>query len=394
MNIISNFKQQITLFWGNIPDRKKQWGMLILAFVVFLFASEFIGINESSGVDFMRGFKDGWNDSHAEDCGDCGDLALSGTWLYLTMFASLAISLPIFILFLIGFSLLFYKLLFKRILYQTTTLNIVTFVLTLLILYNVFYYVIEWLFIKNNAFKDAGKAMKDVREYATAAFSFFLVMVIVVHGFIRNAFQNSKQQAELLQQKSEAEIQALKAQINPHFLFNTLNNLYGTAIVEGSPKTASGIEQLAGIMRHAVEGSKNDKIGIEKEIKFLHDYIEIQSIRFPKLPTISVNYAINWDETPAEIAPLLLMTFIENAFKYGISTNQKSFVDVSLTINNQQLTFNCRNSKVQRTQLEEGTGTGIENTEKRLKLLYPAKHSLAISPTENEFVVNLTIDLT
>lgn len=221
----------------------------------------------------------------------------------------------------------------------------------------------------------------------------FWVAFAFLYAVIAYTSDSQQRMRTLVLAKARAEISALKAQINPHFLFNTLNNLYGTAIVEDSPKTAEGIQQLAGIMRHAVESSKNERVEIGKEIRFLQDYIEIQQIRIPKRENIKISTEISWDEKSAQIAPLILMTFAENAFKYGISITQQSFLEMSLKVENQQLTFICRNSIVPRTQIEKGTGTGVENTQKRLQLLYPNKHTLNINQTDTVYEVFLTINL-
>jgi len=145
-------------------------------------------------------------------------------------------------------------------------------------------------------------------------------------------------------------------------------------------------------MRHAVESSKNGSVEVEKEIKFLRDYIEIQQIRIPKRDNICISSTINWDEKAATVAPLILMTFVENAFKYGISFAHECFVEIKLTIENHQLTFECCNSVVPHAQIEKGTG--IENTLKRLHLLYPNRHTVRVSKSETTFEVFLTISLT
>lgn len=385
MGIVSGFTERVGLLWNNIPEKKRQWGSLVIAFVIFLLASEFLGINDGALDAYNRGFN--------ESCEGCSEEKHSfGVFFITSIIALIVLALPVYgILWAIG--QIFYRVLFQFVLNKVDVFSTITFSLIALSLYNIFYLGIEWIFEQNEAFADKGEAMKSTREYASMGISFMLLCYIIAYGFIKNSFKSKKEQALLLQQKAAAEIQALKAQINPHFLFNTLNNLFGTAIVEDSPKTAGGIEQLAGIMRHAVESSKNDRISIEKEIKFMRDYIEIQQIRLPNVAHITIDYKINWDEKPSEIAPLVLMTFIENAFKYGISTNQESFVNIILTIENQQLIFVCKNSIVQRTQVEAGTGTGIENTKKRLELFYPQKHKLQILEKENEFEVHLTIDL-
>ena len=195
-------------------------------------------------------------------------------------------------------------------------------------------------------------------------------------------------------QKTKVELSALKAQINPHFLFNVLNNLYGTAIVEDSPKTAEGIQQLSSIMRHVVEGTKNERISAEKEVQFLYDFVELNKMRIPKRDNIRININIDWDEQPTQIAPLLVIPYIENAFKYGISITQESFIDLKFQIKDQKLSFSCRNSVIKQfDKLEVGTSTGLENTKRRLMLNYPHKHSLKIFNENNIFEVALEVNL-
>jgi LytS/YehU family sensor histidine kinase len=278
---------------------------------------------------------------------------------------------------------------------EYSPVRIILFVLWTLILFLLIY---TGIYNSQENLKEFGKGLpkddrKEMLEYFSGAISLWLIFIPIIYGIVKRVIAHTKSQAELLAQKSAAEIQALKAQINPHFLFNTLNNLYGNAIVEDSPKTAEGIMQLSSIMRHAVESSKTNTIDIEKEISFLLDYIEIQQMRIPKRDNISITSSLNWDEIPAEITPLILLTFVENAFKFGISFADICFVDIKLNVDNQQLSFVCRNSVIPRIELEPGTGTGVENTIKRLALLYPERHSIQINQTERVYEVFLTINL-
>ncbi len=217
---------------------------------------------------------------------------------------------------------------------------------------------------------------------------------MVVYSYFAYASESYKKIRELAFQKTKAELVALKAQINPHFLFNILNNLYGQAIVEDSPKTASGIERLSRIMRHVVEETKTERSPIEKELKFVEDFIELQKMRIPDRPNIKLSTEIFWDGEPANIAPLLVIPFIENAFKFGISVNNESFFDMRLKIENKILLFESRNSIVKKAdKLEIGTGTGLENTRRRLDLYYPGRYSL-ITTSENEvFEVKMQVKL-
>jgi sensor histidine kinase YesM len=210
---------------------------------------------------------------------------------------------------------------------------------------------------------------------------------------VRSYRQNRRRQKELELQRTQAELQALKAQVNPHFMFNTLNNLYGTAITGNMDRTAAGIEQLSSVMRHITEASQRDVIPIEQELRFVEDTVELHRMRVPQTESIQIRVVIDWDKKPAQVAPLLLNPLVENAFKYGISMQHPSFVDISIRVTDAVLTGTIRNSIVSRTHLEKGTGTGLRNVRQRLSLAYPNRHSLRIDETNEEFAVHLQITL-
>lgn len=225
-------------------------------------------------------------------------------------------------------------------------------------------------------------------------FTNFWLISMVVYSYFAYASESYNKIRELALQKTKAELVALKAQINPHFLFNVLNNLYGQAIVEDSPKTASGIERLSRIMRHVVEETKTERSPIEKELKFVEDFIELQKMRIPNRPNIKLSTEIFWDGESANIAPLLVIPFIENAFKYGISVNNESFFDMRLRVENKILLFESRNSIIKKAdKLEIGTGTGLENTRRRLDLYYPGRYSLNITSENEVFEVKMQVKL-
>jgi sensor histidine kinase YesM len=222
----------------------------------------------------------------------------------------------------------------------------------------------------------------------------FWMLSMVIYSYFVYASESYNKIRELALQKTKAELVALKAQINPHFLFNVLNNLYGQAIVEDSPKTASGIERLSRIMRHVVEETKTERSPIEKELKFVEDFIELQKMRIPDRPNIKLSTEVFWDGEPANIAPLLVIPFIENAFKYGISVTNESFYGMKLRVENKILLFESRNSIIKKAdKLEMGTGTGLENTRKRLNLYYSGRYSLSISSENEVFEVKMQVKL-
>ena len=301
----------------------------------------------------------------------------------------------------------FYHLFFKYILQKTNTIYVIAFIIWLLVFYTLFWEGLHLIVEKNNAFEMRyfydgkedfavykKKIIKEYRENYVTVITALSFLFIIAYGLVKNYIQTTKTQAKLIAQKSQAELAALKAQINPHFLFNVLNNLYGTAIVEESPKTSEGILQLSSIMRHVVEGTKNEKMELEKEVRFLNDYIDLSKIRIPNRPNIRIETKIDYDETPTMIAPLLVIPYLENAFKYGISMNEECFIEMSYIVKNQQLEFVCRNSIIKTNdKLEVGTGTGLENTQKRLDLYYPAGYQLNTSSMDGVFTVKLSVNL-
>ena len=202
-----------------------------------------------------------------------------------------------------------------------------------------------------------------------------------------------RRQLALIQQRTQAELDALKAQVNPHFLFNSLNNIYGTAMLEESPRTAESIQQLSGIVRYVMEESRLQTTDIQRELRFIDDYVELQRIRLPNLGTIEITTQVNWDEQPAQIVPLLLNPLIENAFKYGISMQYLCFVRINLQVQNGTLHLITENSVLPRTNLEKGTGLGLANVRQRLALAYPDRHKLIVEEKNELFRVDLTIKL-
>ena len=357
-------------------------------------------------MDFVKGMNDGFKENDKTNFDAIGEEPTP-----IKDFIGIFIGL-IFIVFIFGLLVtllgnFFYHLFLKYILQKSNTLYITAFVVWFLVLYNFTWELWFKVFNKTNAFERHFLSVKKLmsekeftslltdyqQDYASLATALILLSIFA-YVFIKNYIQTTRTQAKLIAQKSQAELAALKAQINPHFLFNVLNNLYGTAIVEESPKTSEGILQLSSIMRHVVEGTKNEKIELEKEIRFLNDYIDLSKIRIPNRPNIRIETTIDTDETPTMIAPLLVIPYLENAFKYGISMNEECFIEMSYIVKNKQLEFVCRNSIIKTNdKLEVGTGTGLENTQKRLDLYYPSGYQLNTSSMDGVFIVKLSVNL-
>ena len=188
--------------------------------------------------------------------------------------------------------------------------------------------------------------------------------------------------------KANAELSFLKAQINPHFLFNTLNNIFSLA-VKKSDNTAASIMKLSNIMRYITDEANHHFVPLYYEVNCIKDYIDLQRLRLSK--TSEVNFCVTGNLGDHSIPPLLLMTFVENVFKYGISNHETSEVTIKLFRVENGIRFFCQNKIFSSLRNADRTGIGIANAKKRLKHLYPNKHTLNITNVNGLFTVNLTI---
>lgn len=193
--------------------------------------------------------------------------------------------------------------------------------------------------------------------------------------------------------KNEMEILSLKEQINPHFLFNTLNNIYGQAIEDNSHCTASSILKLSAMLRHVVHDAQYPWVSVNKELIYLENYIQLQRQRLGEGVELTYLTKGKFDES-LKIAPLILIPFIENAFKHGINPDQKSFISINIDILEDKLSLVVKNKKVNiRLQAHEKSGAGMKITLERLRMLYPKKHELHIDDTPDHYLVNLKLEL-
>ncbi|MPR37357.1 sensor histidine kinase [Salmonirosea aquatica] len=223
----------------------------------------------------------------------------------------------------------------------------------------------------------------------------FLAFILYAcfHALLRNFVQQRLDRSEQRVHQSEAEVNALKAQINPHFFFNALNNIYGTALDEQAERTAESIEQLSGLMRYTMRQAQQKHVPVQEEMDFIRDYLQLQRVRLPVKETIRIDTQTHYDGQPARIAPLLLIPFVENAFRYGISMDHSCFLSLRLTVENRELTFVLENSVLPGRERLKGQGIGLVNVQKRLDLLYPGTHQLVMRESPDYYRVELHIQL-
>jgi len=195
--------------------------------------------------------------------------------------------------------------------------------------------------------------------------------------------------------QSTANLDFLRSQINPHFLFNALNNIYGMAIMENAERTSEGIEKLSDMMRFMLQENMQERISLSREIDYLNNYISLQNLRTDANPMVQIETHIQ-DVDTHQVAPMLLIPFVENAFKHGISFREPSRISVGLEIKEKTLYFDVYNSihpKPANDPEKYSSGIGLDNVRQRLQLLYPNKHELTIRDTNKEYFVHLILQL-
>ena len=192
-------------------------------------------------------------------------------------------------------------------------------------------------------------------------------------------------------EKLISELSYLKAQINPHFLFNTLNSIYSLAI-EKSEHTATAIVTLSGMMRYTISETVEKFVSLEKEMNYINSYIELQKLRLGD--TAIVNYIVDGDISDKTIAPLVLIPFIENAFKHGVNPEETSQIDIQISVSDTYLYLHVFNLKVpHNVQTHLSIGYWLENGRSQLKILYPNKHTIKIENKNLSFTVSIKINL-
>ncbi len=221
---------------------------------------------------------------------------------------------------------------------------------------------------------------------------FFLVIALSITILIVKRWKLALEQAARAEtDKVNAELSFLKAQIDPHFLFNTLNNIYSLAVMKDD-NTAESIMKLSNIMRYVTDEAKDNFVSLRNETNFISNYIELQRLRLGS--KVTLDFAVSGNLRDKLIAPLILITFIENVFKYGISNSEPSTIKIDLKADNNTINFFCRNKMYplkQHTDLTEGTGIGILNATKRLDYLYTGKYHLDIKKDDGYYSVNLIL---
>jgi LytS/YehU family sensor histidine kinase len=220
-------------------------------------------------------------------------------------------------------------------------------------------------------------------------------MVVVGAAFIKLLIQwyNSEQQNQLLAHENlETELKFLKSQIHPHFLFNTLNNLYALTLKK-SDKAPATVLILSELLSFMLYDCNTSRISLDKELQLVKNYLSLEKLRYNE--DVSIKFETTGETSKKEIAPLLILPIVENCFKHGISEQtDKSWIKISLEIQNNKIELVAENTLSFRSQEDNHghkEGIGIENVRRRLELLYPGKHKLETTINNNIYSVKLNI---
>lgn len=220
------------------------------------------------------------------------------------------------------------------------------------------------------------------------SFNFFMFIIV----YVASCFLRLYEQWQIVRSAHlDAELALLKSQINPHFLFNTLNNIYSLALIK-SDDAPDAIIKLSGMMRYATSEAAEQRVPVEREINYITEYIALQRLRLPANAHIS--FHIQGDANGLQIAPFLFFPFIENAFIHGVNPDAESNLEIVIIIDGSAVHLRARNRKVFiRADKKHGRGQGIASTRSRLELIYPMRHHLCIEDGAKEYTVNLKITL-
>lgn len=253
-------------------------------------------------------------------------------------------------------------------------------------------------FILDTIAVESKSELLSLRFFLTTSMAIaYTAAITMCLKLVKHWYEKERLAKELEKLNTETELKYLKSQINPHFLFNSLNSIYSLAL-QKSDLAPELILKLSDILRYILYEGSEKKVSLSQEIKYLKSYLELEKVRHGSRMELEID--IQGETESKEIAPMLLIPFVENSFKHGLSKDiAKGYVKVSVNAKNEDLHFEIVNSKpVNGSEIKKNKdyagGIGLLNVQKRLDLLYPNKHSLNIAGSDHEFKVELDIKLT
>lgn len=237
-----------------------------------------------------------------------------------------------------------------------------------------------------------GSSFDAVLWKINATTTLLILLLVNFICLVKAWFEEQKKRGVMEREKLRAELSALKQQINPHFLFNSLNSLYGMAFENEDEETAEGIAKLSTMMRYLLYETNAEEVSLTKELEYLKNYIDLQKMRVSS--QVDVQFEVKGNPSGHMIPPMLFQPFIENAFKYGISQLRPSQIKIDFLIEPNKLVFRTQNTRHPVIQSQtQHKGIGIKNVKKRLGLLLKSRHRLEVINGDNFFSILLEIDM-
>ncbi len=225
----------------------------------------------------------------------------------------------------------------------------------------------------------------------TLLFHVILVPLSIAYAYIKEKMEIEKLSQHLMEEKLHAELKFLKSQINPHFLFNTLNNIYSLTRRFQDKTAANSISQLSRMMRYMLIESNSEYVQISREISYLKDFIALERLRLSGEADIKITFNEQVEKDDFQIAPMLLIPLIENTFKHGISYTQPSNIRIDITSTKNHLRLEAENTNHAKAE-KRSDGIGLDNLQRRLALIYPLRHELRISKDQKKYSAMLVLN--
>jgi two-component system, LytTR family, sensor kinase len=223
---------------------------------------------------------------------------------------------------------------------------------------------------------------------------YLFIVILFMSGGIRitHEWRQTERRNKMIEaERMQTELSFLHSQINPHFLFNTLNSIYSLALMR-SEETADAVMKLSGLMRYILQEVQRDKVPLDMEIQCIQNYVELQKIRLNS--NVDLQLVITGDFSSYQIPPLLLIPFIENTFKYGTSTHESTAISIEIEVIHDEFHLKTTNNIFVVREKSESFGIGFRNSERRLNLVYPKKHKITIINNSKMYILDLKIQLT
>jgi two-component system LytT family sensor kinase len=315
--------------------------------------------------------------------------------IYTSQFVNVSISL---ILFMSAVFFLIPKFLEKRRIIAFIAVSLVLVALLSLLEYQLYQVVLRLFNLPTGPDEISDKIITFYRrksyDFPILPVNLVIFTLGILYGFSRDWIRKYRHESRMIQEKMKADLDMLRSQINPHFFFNALNNIYAIAQRNRDDEAGQAILKLSGLMRYMIYDSDVAKISLARELEHIGNYLEVARLKFDKKDKVDIDLQKEGDFHNHKISPLLLIPFVENAFKHGVGSKGDGYVHLRFSVCDGELIFCIENPILQKEESwKKHPGIGLDNVKKRLQLLYPRRHQLDISEAEGKFAVLLTIRL-